>query len=267
MPKIAAVQMSMGKDMDQNCEKTLEFVRRAKKADCRMVCFPEGNLTEYLPQYPGLDMADYAIPMDHPYIQAFCDACRKESIIGSFSVTIEEEGKYYPVNIIIDEGGRILMVTRKHHIVRAPHFYEQDYYTPGNEGFPVCETSIGTIGSIVCFDRHFPESFRTLALKGADLIVVPVANVYGEPLEVFQWEIRIPAFQNSCHTLMINRVGHEGGVDYCGESVFADPEGGAVIGDDKEGLVIADLDFARAKEVREEKMYMPLRRPEVFELG
>ena len=159
------------------------------------------------------------------------------------------------------------MVTKKHHIVRAHHFYEQDYYTPGNEGFPVCDTSIGRIGAIVCFDRHFPESFRTLALKGADLILTPVANEKAEPVEVFEWEIRIPAFQNSCHTLMINRVGLEGEMDYCGASVFCSPEGEALArGDDQESLIIAELDFEKAKKVRAAKQYIPLRRPEVFEL-
>lgn len=267
MPRIAAVQMSMSKDMEVNYKKTLSYVAQAAEAGAQMVCFPEGHLTEYLPQYPGLDMAEFAIPLDHPYMQGLCEACRRHQIIGSYSITMEEGGLYYPVNIIVDEAGEILMVTRKHHIVRAHHFYEQDYYTPGNEGFSVCDTSIGRIGAIVCFDRHFPESWRTLALKGTDLILTPVANEKAEPVEVFEWEIRIPAFQNSCHTLMINRVGLEGEMDYCGSSVFCDPEGNAVArGDDQEGLILADLDFAKAAEVRAAKQYMSLRRPEVFEL-
>ena len=180
---------------------------------------------------------------------------------------MEEHKNYYPVSFIVDEYGDVLTVQKKHHIVRAYHFYEQDYYTAGNEGFKVVDTSIGRLGTIVCFDRHFPESWRTLALKGADFVVTPVANEKIEPSDVFQWEIRIPAFQNSMYTCMVNRVGLEGEMDYCGESVFAGPDGNVLaVGDDREGLVIADLDFEHAVKVRAEKMYMPLRRSEVFEL-
>ena len=267
MPRIAAVQMSMSESMQENYEKSLRFIREAAEAGCRMVCFPEGQLTHYLPQFPGLDITEYGVPIDHPYIKGLCRACRDNNIIGGLSVTLEERKNYYPVSMIVDEAGDILTVQKKHHIVRAYHFYEQDYYTPGNEGFKVVDTSIGRIGTIVCFDRHFPESWRTLALKGADFVFTPVANEKAEPSDVFRWEILIPAFQNSMNTCMINRVGLEGEMDYCGESVFANARGEVVaLGDDKEGLVIADLDFADAVKVRAEKQYMPLRRSEIFEL-
>jgi len=170
--------------------------------------------------------------------------------------------------MLISEEGEILGITRKNHIVYAPHFYESDYFTQGDEGIPVFDTSIGRVGQIVCFDRHFPESFRTCALKGADFIVTAVANEKIEPCEVFKWEILIPAFQNSVNCLMVNRVGVEGAMDFCGESVFAAPDGTVVaIADDRECILTADLDFERAKELREAKQYLSLRRPEVFELG
>ena len=267
MPRIAAVQMSMSEDMHENYEKSLKFIKEAAEAGCQMVCFPEGQLTHYLPQFPGLDISEFGIPIYHEYVKGLCHACRDYNIIGGFSITLKENKNYYPVSMIVDEQGDILTVQKKHHIVRAYHFYEQDYYTPGNDGFKVVDTSIGRIGTIVCFDRHFPESWRTLALKGADFVFTPVANEKAEPSDVFQWEIRIPAFQNSFNTLMVNRVGLEGEMDYCGESVFSDASGNVVaLGDDQEGLVIADLDFDVAVKIRSEKQYMPLRRSDVFEL-
>ena len=267
MPRIAAVQMSMAEDMHENYEKSLKFIKEAAEAECQMVCFPEGQLTHYLPQFPGLDISEYGIPIYHEYVKGLCHACRDYNIIGGFSITLKENKNYYPVSMIVDEQGDILTIQKKHHIVRAYHFYEQDYYTPGNDGFKVVDTSIGRIGTIVCFDRHFPESWRTLALKGADFVFTPVANEKAEPSDVFEWEIRLPAFQNSMNTCMVNRVGIEGEMDYCGESVFADARGNVVaLGDDQEGLVIADLDFDDAIRVRAEKQYMPLRRPEVFDL-
>lgn len=267
MVRIAAAQLSATEDMEYNFKKALGFIKEAAEAGAKMVCFPEGHLTHYIPQYKGLSAENFAIPMDHPYIHRFCRACREQHIIASISVNLETEGRVYPSMILISETGEILGVTRKNHIVYAPHFYEADYFTAGDGGFPVFETSIGRVAQIVCFDRHFPESFRTCALKGADFIVTAVANEKAEPCEVFRWEILIPAFQNSTYCLMVNRVGTEGSMDFCGESVFAAPDGTvAALADDTECLLVADLDFDKAAEIREAKQYLSLRRPEVFEL-
>ena len=267
MAKIAAVQMMAEDSMEKNYRKSLTFIKRAAKAGASMVCFPEGQLTRYIPQYPGLSPEGFAIPWDHDYIRGFCQACQNYHIIASVSVNLLIRDSVFPSMILIDEQGDVLGVTKKNHIVYAPHFYEQDYFTPGNEGFPVFETSIGKVGQIVCFDRHYPESFRACALKGADLIVTAVANEKSEPNEVFQWEIRIAAFQNSLHCLMCNRVGREGEMEFSGGSIFAGPEGNAlVVADDQEGLFLSDLNFEKAKKIQEEKQFLSLRKKEVFEM-
>ena len=59
------------------------------------------------------------------------------------------------------------------------------------------ETEFGKIGIVVCFDRHYPESIRTEALKGASLILIPTVNTKAEPSEMFEWELRVQAFQSS----------------------------------------------------------------------
>ena len=268
MVKIAAAQLSVTEDMEYNYKKALDFIKEAAETGAQMVCFPEGQLTHYVPQYKGLNTEDIAIEMDHPYLAGFCDACRMNKIIASIAVNLKMKDNVYPSMVLIAEEGEILGITKKNHIVYAPHFYEQDYFTPGDDGFPVFETSIGKIAQIVCFDRHFPESFRTCALKGADFIVTAVANEKAEPCELFRWEILIPAFQNSVNCLMVNRVGSEGNMDFCGESVFAAPDGTVIaLADDGECLLTADLDFDKAKEIREAKQYFSLRRPETFELN
>ena len=81
-------------------------------------------------------------------------------------------------------------------------------------GFKVFETEFGKLGIVVCFDRHYPESIRTEALKGADLILIPTVNTKAEPSEMFEWELRAQAFQNSTIIAMCNRVGAEGDMDF-----------------------------------------------------
>ena len=67
------------------------------------------------------------------------------------------------------------------HVAQADKFFEQDYYTPADDGFQVFETEFGRIGLVICSDRHYPESIRTEALKGADLILIPTVNTKTEP--------------------------------------------------------------------------------------
>lgn len=267
MIRIACAQIKLQQRMQENYEKALACIEKAKKAGAQIICFPEGQLTPYISQYEGLAADDIAISLDHPYLTGFCRACRNAQIIGIFSLALKKEEKIYSTMLVIDETGKILTVAAKNHIVRAPHFYEQDYYTPGQDGFAAVDTSAGRIGLIVCFDRHYPESFRTLALKGVDLVITAVANETAEPQDVFQWEIRIPAFQNSFYAVMVNRTGREGAMDFCGQSLAAGPDGSllALAGTGEE-LLLADMDYEWAHKLRREKQYLSLRRPDVFSL-
>ena len=267
MVKVAAAQLQIGNDMEKNYRKSIRCIEEAASAGARFLCFPEGQLSHYIPQYQGRKSVDFAIGLDHHYIEGFSEACRKSGIIASIGLCLDIGGKIYASNMLVSEKGEILAIAKKHHIVQTSHFYEQDYFTAGDEGYPVVETSIGKIGMIVCFDRHFPESFRACALKGADFIVVPVANEKIEPLEIFQWEIRIPAFQNSVNIVMCNRVGKEGRMDFCGQTVFVNADGSiASLAGDQEQLLVTQMDLSKTARLREEKQYIPLRRPEVFDL-
>ena len=74
--------------------------------------------------------------------------------------------------------------------------------TPSEDGFKVFDTPFGKVGIVICFDRHLPESIRTCTLKGAQLIIIPTANTLAEPLEMFEWELRVQAFQNNVFVAM-----------------------------------------------------------------
>ena len=112
------------------------------------------------------------------------------------------------------------------HIAQMPHFYEQDYYTPGDHGMPVYATAAGRIGVAICYDRHYPEVMRSLGLQSADLVVVPQAGMAGEwPDGLYEAELRVAAFQNGYFTALANRVGGEPTMTFAGESFVCDPSG------------------------------------------
>ena len=265
MAIIAAAQMRMTDDMDENFAKSISFIEQAAKAGADLIAFPEVQLSPFFPQYEGRDASRYEIPLDHPYVKSFCNACRENHIIATPNFFLKEGGKTYDANLVISEEGEILGISKMVHIAQAEQFYEQDYYTPSEEGFIVYDTSIGKIGIVICFDRHYPESIRTSALKGADLVIVPTANTKSEPMELFAWEIKIPAFQNSTNILMVNRVGLEDEMDFAGETLFAGPSGETLyIADDRECLIIQEMDLDAAHAMREKKPYVSLRRTELY---
>ena len=165
--KIALCQMRMSEDAERNCQKALEQIAQAAEAGARLILFPEVQLSPFFPQYEGRDASGYVVGWDSPVIQRFCEACRESKIYASPNFYVEKDGRRYDMSLLIDDQGTLLGEQKMVHIAQAACFYEQDYYTPSEEGFKVFDTPIGKIGIVVCFDRHYPESIRTEALKGA----------------------------------------------------------------------------------------------------
>ena len=132
----------------------------------------------------------------------------------------------YDSSPVIDANGHVLGVTRMTHITEYPCFHEQGYYTPGDSGAPVYDTKAGRIGVAICYDRHFPEYMRALAVAGADLVVVPQAGAVGEwPDGLYEAEMRVAAFQNGYHVALCNRVGKEDCLEFAGESFVCNADG------------------------------------------
>ncbi len=264
--KLALAQMQMTEDTEKNLKESLRLIREAGRQGADLICFPEIQLTPFFPQYEARNVGAYVLREEDAAIRAVCSACREEKIFASPNFYLEYGGKRYDTSLLIDCEGRIIGRQKMVHIAQCPCFYEQDYYTPAEEGFQVFETELGRIGIVVCFDRHYPESIRTEALRGADLILVPTANTKDEPSELFQWEIKIQAFHSSVFVAMCNRVGREDGMDFSGESIVAGPDGKtlALAGSGVE-LLLCEIDPAQARSLRESKPYTQLRKPEFYE--
>ncbi len=264
--KLAMFQMSNAGSVEDNLKKSIQAMETAAAEGADLILFPEVQLTEFFPQYSGLDVSGYGVTLDSEIVQTFADACKRCHIMAVPNLYLQKDGNYYDASLLIDRQGELIGVQEMVHVAYARNFYESDYYTPSPEGFQVFETEFGNIGIVVCFDRHYPESVRTEALKGADLILVPTVNTLQEPMEMFEQEIRVQAFQNSVYIAMANRVGTEGKMDFAGESIVVDPEGNTIVkADDTEQIVYMDLgDIRYAREVRNRKPYTSLRRTEMY---
>ncbi len=264
--KLAMFQNRNSGSFEKNYENSIAAIREAARKGADLILFPEVHLTEFFPQYPGRDVSSYALTIDSDEVRGFCDACRQYKIMAVPNIYLEEKGKCYDASILIDKKGEIVGIQKMVHVAYADKFFESDYYTPADDGFKVFDTDYGKIGIVVCFDRHYPESIRTEALMGADLILIPTVNTLQEPMELFEQEIRVQAFQNSVYVAMANRVGKEGEMDFAGESIITSPQGKTLLkADDREGIVYLELgDIERASEIRKNKTYTSLRRVEFY---
>lgn len=263
--RIALIQMSNSGDIASNLEKSIRSIKTAAEHDAELVLFPEVQLTEFFPQYPKQDVKKYEIFLDSAIVKSFCDACRDNDIIAVPNIYLNENGKAYDASILIGKDGSVGGIQKMVHIAQADKFFEQDYYTPSDDGFKVFDTEFGRIGIVVCFDRHYPESIRTEALMGADLILIPTVNTKAEPSEMFEWELRVQAFQNSVAIAMCNRVGTEGEMDFSGESIVVGVNGEVIAkASDNEEILYAEIDMKRSAEIRNSRPYTQLRRTEFY---
>lgn len=263
--KLAMVQMSNAGSIEENLKKSIDAIERAAEQGADLVLFPEVQLTEFFPQYEGKCVSAYGVEQDSDIVKAFQNACRDNKILAVPNIYLKENGKFYDASFLIGRDGGIIGIQKMVHIAQAEQFYEQDYYTPADTGFQVFDTELGKIGIVVCFDRHYPESIRTESLMGADLILVPTVNTKSEPLEMFEWEIRVQAFQNSVAVAMCNRVGREDAMDFAGESLLTDALGNLVCkADDTEQIVYAEIELFDSARIRNSKPYTNLRRTETY---
>lgn len=263
--KLALAQMTCSNSMDVNLEKSLNLIKEAAQNNADIVLFPEVQLTKFFPQYPDENAEGYRVTIDSDIVRQFCNCCRKHHIMAVPNVYLSENGKTFDASILIEKTGEIIGIQKMVHVAQAPQFYEQSYYTPSDEGFKVFNTEYGNIGIVVCFDRHYPESIRTEALMGADVVLIPTVNTKAEPSEMFEWELRVQAFQNSVAIAMCNRVGHEGNMDFSGESMAVDANGEILIkADDLEQLMYAEIDVRETGRIRDGKNYTQLRRTELY---
>ena len=263
--RIALAQMKNSGNMQDNLDKSIEFIREAAKNRADLILFPEVQLTEFFPQYEGQDVTKYRLKMDSEEIKKFQAVSREYSIISVPNIYLEENGNAYDASLFIGADGEIKGIQKMVHVAQAEQFYEQDYYTPSEEGFKVFDTEFGKIGIVVCFDRHYPESIRTEVLRGADLILIPTVNTKAEPSLMFEWELRVQAFQNSVILAMCNRVGTEGNMCFSGESIVVDAKGDVLAkADDTEQILYVDIDMQESLKIRNAKPYTQLRRPDFY---
>ena len=266
--KLALVQQHATRDKAANIQRGLEAVDRAAALGAQVVCFAELAFEWFHPQRPAdATMRSLSETLDGPLVQAFQARARQHGIVLVLNFFERDGLETYDCSPVIDANGIVLGMTRMVHITEYACFHEQGYYTPGDTGVPVYDTKFGRIGVAICYDRHFPEYMRGLALAGADLVVVPQAGTVGEwPNGLYEAEMRVAALQNGYHVALCNRVGREDCVDFSGESFVCGPFGEMIAqapqGEDH--LLVTDVDLSGNDRSPARKLFLRHRRPELY---
>ncbi|MCR5654130.1 MAG: N-carbamoylputrescine amidase [Lachnospiraceae bacterium] len=180
--KVAAVQMQMSKAVEENIDKAEHFVRLAAEQGANIVLLPELFERPYFCQERNYDYYAYATPVDeNPAVKRFCAVAKERKLVIPVSFYEKDENVLYNSVAVIDADGSVLGVYRKTHIPDDHYYQEKFYFSPGNTGFRVWDTKYGKIGVGICWDQWFPETARSMAIMGAELLFYPTA-IGSEPV-------------------------------------------------------------------------------------
>jgi N-carbamoylputrescine amidase len=253
-------------------DKHLTMIDDAGRAGVQILCLQEIFNGPYFCPSQDARWYDATEPVPGPTTDLMSEYARKYNMVIIVPVyEVEQAGVYYNTAAVIDSDGSYLGKYRKNHIPHCnPGFYEKFFFRPGNLGYPVFETAYARVGVYICYDRHFPEGARALALNGAEIVFNPSATVAG--LSQYLWKLEQPAHAvaNGYFVAAINRVGTEAPWNigrFYGNSYFVDPRGEILAegSETEDDLVIADLDLDLIEEVRRTWQFFRDRRPETYD--
>lgn len=266
--KIALIQHKINDDHEACVQRALDASRQAASNGAELIAFPELAFTPFYPQCPAeASSLELAEPVNGDTVRRFQDLAKELEVVFVLNIFEREGDRAFDSSPVIDKDGSILGVTRMVHITDYEGFHEQGYYTPGDSGAPVYETAIGKIGVAICYDRHYPEYLRLLALNGAELVVVPQAGTVGEwPDGLYEAELQVGSFQNGYFMALANRVGQDGKLEFGGGSFVTSPNGKVVAQSPfgEEDILYAEIDLAECESSHARKLFLRDRRPEVY---
>jgi len=266
--KIALIQQHATSDREANLQRGLEATRQAIDQGAQVICFAELAFDRFLPQFQATPEAlSRAETIPGPTTDGFRDLAIDNKVVIIPNLFELAGGPTFDSSPVIDADGTILGVTRMVHITEYEFFHEQGYYAPGDNGVVVYDTRFGKIGVAICYDRHYPEYMRALAVAGAEVVIVPQAGSVGEwPDGLYEAEMQVAAFQNGYFTALCNRVGEEENLTFSGKSFVCGPDGRVLARADEgtDEILYCDLDLGQVAESHARKLFMRDRRPELY---
>lgn len=236
----------------------------ALQEGARIICFQELFHLPWFPREADRSAFDLAETRDGETVKRILEKLKTVDAVAILPIFEKDGKKYYNTAVVVDRGA-VAGVYRKVHLPGIPLWEEKYFFSSGDKGFPVFETSQGRIGVQISWDNLMPEVSRILALKGADVIFAPTACAF-KSQHIWQTVISGNAIANGVYVMRVNRVGSETAQDFYGMSFCVNPEGELIGGPTGGGdsLLLADIDLEYLGHIRREWPLMKERQPDLY---
>src|SRR6202047_1961144 len=285
--RVGLVQMSCSPDPDANLDKAADRVREAARGGANIVCLPELFGAQYFCQREDAELFDLAEPIPGPSTERLSAVAREENVVVVASLFERRAaGLYHNTVALLQSDGSLGGIYRKMHIPDDPLYYEKFYFTPGDLGFRAFDTSVGQVGTLICWDQWYPEGARLTALQGAHVLFYPTA-IGWHPAEKAEFGLsqhdawrtiqRAHAIANGVYVAVVNRVGFETGnirgnsapgrgLEFWGGSFFCDPFGRVLAewSHDGEEILVGDVDLKALEDIRRNWPFLRDRRIDAY---
>jgi N-carbamoylputrescine amidase len=278
---IALVQLGGNIDKAVNLDKIERLTTEAAAAGARIICLPELCTTTYFCTERDPRHRQLAEPIPGPAFTRASALAARLGVVLVFPLYERAATALYNTAAVIGPDGQLMGKYRKNSLSNIPRSeksgdtssHEAFYFEQGDLGFPVFDTPFGLrLGILICYDRHFPEAARVLAMQGAHVILVPTCSSRGWMRDVWEVELRAHAVMNTVFVGGVNKVGIDVGGSrerlHFGSSVFVGPRGEvlASASADRDEWIQADVDAALVEEQRDHLGAFRERRPEAYRL-
>ncbi len=279
---VGLIQMTSGTNPKENLEKAVHHIQEASTEGADIVCLQELFLSPYFCQEEDPKHFDLAEAIPGPTTEKMCHVAKQTNTV--LVVPLFERraaGLYHNSAAVIDADGILLGVYRKMHIPEDPAYCEKFYFTPGDLGFPVFDTRVGKIATLICWDQWYPEGARLAALGGANIVFYPTAigwhpsekEDHGTAQrEAWTTVQRGHAISNGIYVAAVNRIGLEkldpesNGIEFWGSSFLSDPQGVLIAkgSSDNEEILLSEVDLAHLEDHRRNWPFLRDRRIDAY---
>ncbi len=279
---VGLVQMSATPNPEDNLKRAISRIEEAASLGAKVICLPELFHLQYFCQCEDTTFFDLAEPIPGPTTEALGKVARQTKVVLIAPIFERRAlGIYHNSAAVIDADGEIVGFYRKMHIPDDPGYFEKFYFTPGDLGFQAFDTSVGRVGTLICWDQWYPEAARLVALKGVSILFYPTAigwhpnekEEFGHAqFDAWRTVQRGHAIANGVYVAAVNRIGHEipsdgePGIEFWGSSFLCDPQG-ILLAEakvDKEEILICEVDLGRIEDVRRNWPFLRDRRIDAY---
>ena len=269
---VAAVQMSCSVNPEESIKKAEDLVMEAVNKGAKLILLPELFERQYFCQERRYDYYGFAKPvMENEAVKHFIDVSRKTGTVLPISI-YEKDGNVLYNTVAMLDSGNFLGIYRKTHIPDDHFYQEKFYFTPGNTGFKVFDTTAGRVGVGICWDQWFPETARSLTAIGSE----PVLNT--DSCGHWRRTMQGHSAANIIPVAAANRIGTENvtpceannnqtsSLTFYGSSFITDMTGELVESADRtsETVLVHSFDLDEINTARLEWGLMRDRRPECY---